>query len=300
MEKILWQEMADARRTGFVRAWHVFDSYRIQDGLIGPDPKSPSLARLYAPITHSELPNVLAKLHEGTDKDVLRFVESYGLLGYSELAPDSTGEPERYGDPLRWVRQHARTVRFIMDVWRLVQDEDESGLQSALAELSGLPTTVTFAAGRSITRRFFTLGPKHPDRDIFALTRYMVLSIINSNLEGIGPVVSEAETSLHLRFSYDALIQVIYYQLAVAVTGGRMQRCAAKDCKGLFIQHDPRQRFCPPWLGAKGESLCSLRERQRTLWERRRLATQQKKESTEATSARKAGGKRTAKKGTKR
>lgn len=268
MQPVEWPSVADARRIGFSGAWHVDSAYRIHEGLIEPVPQLVPPARVYAPITHSELPNVLAKLHDGTDDDVLRFVGSYGLLGFSELASRDTEKTQRHGDPLRWVRQHALNVRLIMSLWKLVQDADEGGLQRELAELSGPHVTVRLAAGATITRKRFMLGVAHPEPGPFALARLIVLSLINPNLAGIGPVLSEAGTGIQLGFTFRALLEVIYYQLAKAITGRRMERCAAKDCGGLFIQQDPRQRFCPLWLGVKGESLCSLRERQRTWRER--------------------------------
>lgn len=280
MEPVEWPRVADARRAGFSGAWPVDKDYCIRDGLIvpqpHPDPKVNTLSRLYAPTTHSELPNVLAKLHAGAEEDVLRFVGSYGLLGFFEIASQGAKEPSRYGDPLPWVRQHAKTVRLIMNLWRLLQNEDELGLQAELAAL-GTPPIVRFAAGEKIIRSTFMLGAECPEPWPFALARLIVRSIINRNLAGIGPVLSEIRTELQLGFSFRSLLDVIYYQLAKAVTGGQMQRCAAKDCGGLFIQQDPRQRFCPLWLGVKGESLCSLRERQRTWRERQAPQPTQKK-----------------------
>lgn len=271
-----WSRISDARRIGFTGLWPVDDAYRIREGLIVPTPSKPPGPRLYAPITHIELPNALAKLSTGTDEEVLRFVGSYGLLGFFELASQGAEGPQRYGDPLPWVRQHASTVRLIMNLWRLVQDADEEGLQTELAELGSPLGTVIFAAGAKIIRSRFMLGDERPEPATFALARNIVHSLINCNLAGIGPVLSQAGLDLQLGFSFRTLLDVIYYQLAVAVTGKRMQRCAAKDCGGLFIQHDPRQRFCPLWLGVKGESLCSLRERQRALRERRSHQSTQK------------------------
>ncbi|MBS0150713.1 MAG: CGNR zinc finger domain-containing protein [Nitrospira sp.] len=270
-----WSRVSDARRKGFSGLWPVEDTYRIRNGIIeAASGKSPG--QQYAPITHIELPNVLAKLYAGTDEEVLRFVGCYGLLGYFELASQGAEEPQRYGDPLPWVRQHALTVHLIMNLWRLVQDADEGGLQTELAKLGSPLVTIRFAEGAKIRRLPFTLGAERPEPWPFALARDIVSYLINRNLAGIGPVLSDVGPSLQLGFSFRSLIDVIYYQLAVAVTGQRMQRCAAKDCGGLFIQHDPRQRFCPLWRGVQGESPCSLRERQRALRERRSHQSTQK------------------------
>lgn len=301
MEPVEWSSVADARRTGFSGAWPVYKDYCIHDGIVEPvkppesklpesEPPKDMLSRLYAPTTHGELPNVLAKLHAGTDEDVLRFVRSYGLLGFYELASENGEEPHSLGDPLPWLTQHAKTVRLIMNLWRLVQDADEGGLRRELGKhallKSGSPI-VSFAVGPKVTRKRFILGAAHPKPEIFALTRDIVRSMINWNLAGIGPVLAEAETGLQIMFSFRSLLDVIYYQLATAVSGGRMQRCAAKDCGGLFIQHDPRQRFCPLWLGVQGESPCSLRERQRTYRVRQRALRERQQHGSKQLSRRK-------------
>jgi len=256
------QGIETARRAGLPRLWTVFASYRVRDGLV--EPASRETTRFYAPAAHSELLNAFSRLHDGTEEDILRFVGSYGLLGFWELTARNAQEPRRPGDPLRWIIQHAHTIRLVMDLWRLLQDGDEVELRRALAELSRPVTTVEFAAGPLVKRQPFLLGTVLRGPAPFALARDIVRTILNDNLAGIGPTLSERDQCLRLSFSFRALIDILYYQLATAVTGGRLQRCAAQGCSGLFVQHDPRQRFCPPWFDQKGESLCSLRERQRT------------------------------------
>jgi hypothetical protein len=63
-------------------------------------------------------------------------------------------------------------------------------------------------------------------------------------------------------FRFKALIQLIYWQLADWIDGGRLRQCA--ECQTYFFAEDGRQRFCPPPLGVD-ESRCARRARMRAL-----------------------------------
>src|SRR6266404_4809458 len=73
-------------------------NYAIEDGLLRPVRNgatvstyafwTPQGERRYYPITHPELPEQFARLSNGDEKEILRFVRIYGHLGY-ESAADS-------------------------------------------------------------------------------------------------------------------------------------------------------------------------------------------------------------------
>jgi hypothetical protein len=87
--------------------------------------------------------------------------------------------------------------------------------------------------------------------------------IINANLRGIYRYVSIDDSGKDRSFfGFSAPIEVVYWHLATVIDGGMVKRCEAQGCGGIFVQTDPRQRFCPKrWR--QRESSCAMRQRQR-------------------------------------
>ncbi len=87
----------------------------------------------------------------------------------------------------------------------------------------------------------------------------LLVSVINNNLKTVLPKLDLEQGGPQLRFTFSALVEVAYWQLANAYVGGWLKRCEA--CGGLFLQTDQRQQFCPK--GLRRESLCASRDRLR-------------------------------------
>jgi hypothetical protein len=89
----------------------------------------------------------------------------------------------------------------------------------------------------------------------------MLNKVINENISGVRRTLQiDANGNASSRFDCDSLIERIYWCLADTRECGRVYRCENEDCRALFIQTRPNQRFC---LKAKGEkeSKCSSRKR---------------------------------------
>lgn len=269
--KIVWGEAADGRGAGFPGLWRVAEDYVIQDRWLKEQGKD---ARLYFPAAHKELPSELAKLHEGDEKAVLDFARTYGALGYRCLVKDHT-LPN--GDPLTWIWAHAGTVRLCLRLLEGLQDKDTNHipnrdhLDNVLREIASPQwgqdaPKARIAAGGKIGEAYWGLAPQ--SRGEFEdLAATIFKDIVNKNLIGLSPrlVFNEQTNSWRQVFSFQALIQMVYWHLANYAAGGRLKRCEAEGCGSLFLQTDGRQRFCPPRLDAQAESPCAVRQRQRNL-----------------------------------
>jgi hypothetical protein len=88
-------------------------------------------------------------------------------------------------------------------------------------------------------------------------------TILNRNVSRIYRYVATDEKGKDRSFfGFHAVIDVVYWHLANLIDGGIVKRCEADRCDGLFIQSDPRQRYCPKRFRQQ-ESPCATRQRQR-------------------------------------
>ncbi len=242
-----------------------------QDVLIG----SGRICRWYAPFVHHEIPGELAKLRAADPSVVVDFAQSYGDLGFALLwQPDlaqihermERKEPLEFGDPLYWIDAHATGVSLCLAIThalgrktraatlrRLLSDFDQVGY--------GAAHRVTRLDVGDAERLYSTMLRRAPTAD--ELARFIRRQIINSNILGIHRYVGTDETGKERTFfKFVAPINVVYWHLANIIDGGIVKKCAAEGCGGMFIQTDPRQRYCPRrWR--QRESSCAMRQRQR-------------------------------------
>jgi hypothetical protein len=225
----------------------------------------------YAPSQYPELPQVLAQVHLA--QDALAFVRQYGLLGHDEMAPP---EKHRGGDPLDWFLCHAATVRLLLELTRALEQKDVDALEKCLnvggnhahvdippAEVDFLGESfawIRYAVRHEIVSQtgFGILG-----RDILTFARAVRRQIINANIRRVYSYLHEVEGDDIILEGINALIESVYQHVADIVTQHRkVRRCAAPDCRRLFVQRTKRQKFCPPDPRQK-DSRCAERVRGR-------------------------------------
>lgn len=263
------------RAAGFAGLWYVFESYTVRDGVLVSEGK---IARLSAPAVESSLPGELAKLSvlklrsEKFTDALVAFAARYGNLGYSALAPF---EKRCGGDPVYWVKAHARTVALALEVIVLLREVESArrpeergrarkNLRSYLEQRGLDPRRPpSFAIAVAIAdqvrhKLFFTAALLH---DPVSAAHQYLRSLINPNIREVALQLYEApQGKSQFFFHFRAMIEVVYWHLANALEGGKVRRCA--ECRLPFIATDRRQRFCPP-PGA-GRSRCASRFHIRT------------------------------------
>ena len=233
------------------------------------------IAHWYAPFVHEELAGEVAKLRLADEHQILGFATTYGELGFRSLvtygpgikSPEAlwrqathldrkTGKRSMGGDPLPWIRAHASGIYVCLAISNaLTSGLSTKRLRALLDSFYGMPYGDAVELGTIETARS---GQKPLDaaRDLRAL-------IINANLRRVHRYVSVDEKGKPRSFfGYSAPVDVVYWHLANLIDGGTVKRCEAEGCGGIFIQADPRQRYCPKrWR--QRESSCAMRQRQR-------------------------------------
>jgi hypothetical protein len=268
---------------GFATFVSVNEDYHIVWGQLRP--KSHAFARRYAPALHPEILAELAKLPRGDVDAVLRFARLYGTLGYQAFIPREVwarGDGIPIGDPLVWIWTHARTLLMCLELSHLLQEGDVASLRTYLqsmrltdqdkeawgaihaSESSSVrdnkpPIALVAIQGKIIVRGW--MWPGASDQDVKNLAREIRRRLINDNIAGIHRTLLDDGKKDGLFWKFKALIEMAYWHLANAVDGRRFKRCEADDCGALFVQTDPRQRYCPPLFGQKQESRCAVRHR---------------------------------------
>jgi CGNR zinc finger len=268
---------------GFATFVGVYEDYYIAAGQLRP--KSLTLVRRYAPARHPEILGELAKLPRGDVDALLRFARLYGTLGYQAFIPREVwarGDGIPVGDPLVWIWMHARTLLICLELSHLLQEGDVASLRTYLRSMrltdqdkeewgaihasasswvrdNKPPIALVAIQGRFTIREW--MGSVASDQDVKDLAREIRRSLINDNIAGIHRTLLDDGKKDSLFWEFKALIEMAYWHLANAVDGRRFQRCEADDCGALFVQTDPRQRYCPPLFGQKQESRCAVRRR---------------------------------------
>lgn len=249
------------------------------------------IAHWYAPFVHTEVPGELAKLRAANEQEILDFAATYGDLGFPSLSGSSgallwhavqiaakgagareavnrafrarmfhhdpqTRRQSMGGDPLPWIRGHATGIYICLTFTealnkRMRPNELEKLINSFNGSMYGRGDVVA------------QFGTAWRGETPVEMARHWRREIINSNLRGITRYVSLDDKGKDRSFfGYDAPVSVAYWHLANAIDGGIVKRCEANGCGGLFIQTDPRQRYCPKrWR--QRESSCAMRQRQR-------------------------------------
>lgn len=263
-----------SRGVGFPGLWRVAKEYVIVGGLLREERET---ERLYFPVSHRELPSEISKLKNGDEEAVIHFARDFGCFGYPKLIE---GHANTQGEPLKWIWAHADTIRLCLRLLEGLQDKNgnipnRELLEEVLGDLATPQSSpcAKVAYGAKVRSCLWSLGAASRG-EVENLAAMIVKDLINKNLKGISPYLffDESNNTWRQFFSYRALIQVAYWHLANYATGGRIARCEAEQCGALFLQTDGRQRFCPPRLSAKGESLCAIRQRQRKFQAGRNVA----------------------------
>jgi len=263
------QEVNEALGRGFYGVWHVLDTYELAS-LAGPGPEGThrvlfpngTIAKVYAPILHPELPSLFAKLHPGDEQAVINFARVYGHLTPGAVV---------HGDPLPWIWAHAATVRLCVQITHHLQADTVEGLDQYLRSLRGQwlddreywPCTQVAKQGDITTAgwpqpRYHTMQKReHAIRHIARLIRR---DVINWNIAGIHFVVQEIDGKDRSVFSCQSLIDMVYWHVANAINGQSVRRCANQRCGALFIQTRQGQQYCPArWRqnGRQKDSPCA-------------------------------------------
>lgn len=252
--------------------WSVHGHYRVvaSNFLQSVDPAVSE----YDPLTHRELVSDFAKLHEGDEKALVQFAQTWGLLGWSELAGPKRGGYA--GDPLPWIWGHLRNVHLVLELYEYLRRDDNEKLAQILGwrrayhaidgrltrvapkEEEGPLIAVMTPDGRSDHVKF---GWREPGSLIAPLlAEDIICTIINRNLQGQITYAVFPEPLRVVSYS-PAPLTAIYWHLARIVTEDHpLARC--EECDALFFVTHRRQRFCPPPPHYKG-SLCGAKARDR-------------------------------------
>lgn len=279
-------EILESRSRSFLGMWPVASDYAIRDGYIIEigDKKE-----WYLPMGRPELPGEFAKLATGSEEDVLQFVRRYGLLGYCQAFrfPEAISADKMRvydynapGDPLSWVFAHAKAVNLVMQLAKLLNKP--AGLKAFMGRLmverNGRPY-ISYV----LPKRGYHL-PSQVEEKIYETeeetARRIIAKILNSNLEGIQREIvveyvpaTEDEGKCVLgftsSFSFNNLLDCIYWLVADAVTAGKIRACLY--CGKPFIAPNDKTKYCPP-LQWETVSRCMNRAKQRRFWNEERLA----------------------------
>jgi hypothetical protein len=265
---------------GFTQFWPVYEDYAIVDGALCWQGKQ---KYSYAPMVHEEIPNQLAQLKRGDEADVLQFARTYGSLGYQKFLPPTGGVWKPIGDPLSWIWTHSETIRFCLEISKLLHEEDLDTLKDVICsqhvtlkdveefykphEVEEIEYVLYLLQQPSwgIRGKFPTMMVAERDKvrlawhglpngkclsdidDMAYHARLFRNSVINANIQGIDralPMGARSSIKDRSYWKFSALIQTAYWHLADTLDRGRIKRC--EECQAPFIQRDKRQRFCPP------------------------------------------------------
>jgi hypothetical protein len=221
----------------------------------------------YAPFVHTELPGELAKLREANAEQVLGFAKTYGCLGFAELNDDpynaiqydDDGAESSPGDPVPWIRAHASGAHLCLMVTEAIREKLPA--PRLRERLDGFADVLVGIRGDVEPVRInWDELPEGCTPELMA--RHLRREIVNSNLMEVDRYLGTDEDGQDRSYFRGPCISVVYWHIINAIDGGIVKRCEAQGCEGLFIQTDPRQRFCPKrWR--QEESTCAARQRQR-------------------------------------
>jgi len=255
--------------------------------------------RGYAPTLHRELPGLIAKLHHGSEEDIVKFASHYGPLGHFRLV----GLDDFLGvDPIPWLITHSRTLDFLLRAINMLSHNEPEDFDAILPLL--IPETddplflqpwVKWVAPETKQHPVFpqskdgrdlanlTNNKPHvswplvigcrgyievhhwmfagPRRNMADMIRMVVRDIVNTNISRlVYALAPEKNGHDQLAMQFSAMIEVAYWHVANTINGGRVAKCEAPGCGAVFIQEDGRQRFCPKGPNNK-ESPCAIRTR---------------------------------------
>lgn len=155
--------------------------------------------RTYAPTEHAELPGTIAKLHRGSETDIVNFASAYGPLGRPQLIR-GTGGDWVDGDPIPWVLTHSRTLDFVMRAANMLsRSKSERYVSAAPEDYTELLQTLAPPAAKPL---FYESWVKwvHPERP-----KYLLFS---------DPRNRKADVLLPTVTGYRGYIKVQYWNIA--------------------------------------------------------------------------------------
>lgn len=288
------QEVRAAQAHGFRRLWEIFESYVVKSQAVVRNEQhmtktgqlctvadtrkeeervilaQGSIARVYAPIMHPDLPNALAKIRCGDEVAARDFVQTYGLLGYERTVPPMG--PGRQGEPLSWIWTHAKAVLLCLRLTHLLQEGDIDGLEACLQSLRGphpfdshreyWPVLIGEAHWQMeyITWPLVYRTQDEKAQQLTIVAHNIRRTLINENIRRIHVEVHEENGQDQPFFVFNALYEMIYWHLADALGKNAVRRCAYPRCQALFIPKRANQAYCPPRWRQK-ESPCAVRHR---------------------------------------
>jgi hypothetical protein len=212
---------------------------------------------------------------------IVRFLKQFGTLGQVELQePLGMRRVEREGnvffasgDHIGWFLDHAQHVRTCLALIAALNasefsEERERGRkvlryieETRPRILSGplLIPTLQKTLHQVDHTTLWKPGDLEDDKARVLLREFLVpnLGMVE---RGYDPKTGRTV------FKFKVLLQLIYWQLADWIDGGRLRQCA--ECQTPFRAADGRQRFCPPPYGVN-ESRCARRARERARREKK-------------------------------
>jgi hypothetical protein len=203
--------------------------------------------------------------------ELLAFYRAFGFLAPTErLWPTKGGRRSvRSSESIAWALRHASNVQTIMALHGSRGDELD-GLLAALVDKRPVLARAwrgDLDLGERAVGWMTVPGPRESDplrrftpkrrqgESALAFSRRLIAELLNPNLAAVRRTYDPAQATAG--FEFDCLIDVVYWQLADALTVGDLRQCR---CGRLFFAQDARQRVCPP-LPPRRESACGVRFR---------------------------------------
>lgn len=239
------REEADiSRSAGSATMWICYEDYEVREGILNGIGRT---KRFYFPMADRGIPNIIYKLNPDNYDDLIDFARKYGGFGHWNLCEkqERTG-----GDPINWIKAHINGIRITFDLIEIIQSNNE---EKAYQYIDKLNENETYGENEKIvTNKWYSEGSS------LDLASYMVRDIINRNIKGIQKKLYQGKENTFVSFhKFNALIEVVYWQLLDAAVSGTFKRC--EECNAPV---NGNVRFCRPQYAEK-ESPCALRSRQR-------------------------------------
>ena len=223
------------------------------------------------PFDKPDLPNTFAKVNDA--KSALKFELKYAPLGYDSLLANP--KKGKSGDPLKWVLEHARFVRFALDLTQALAMENGPGAIRLLRDIVKYEDVIlpniqragdlTYPSGVT-TITTIVPAPKSESDALWSIPTILSF-FVNANTRNIKQElwINSKGRIMSIR-RFHALIEAIWSMVGDLAMKAQQEeekryfrRCIW--CNTPFLATDKREKFCPPILGK--ESLCGLKFRQR-------------------------------------
>jgi hypothetical protein len=161
------------------------------------------------------------------------------------------------GDPVKWVLAHSRTVALCLQLIGVLEEADRHAIAETVETTTSGPYAWRLGVGKLSTKFAQSTLETRPQLHA-GIARGWLRNFITDNIAGISRRMDMDAygTRLVSFFSFRAMIETVYWQLADKAESGGIRRCL--ECKRFFVARDKRQQYCPPFPGAS-RSRCSSR-----------------------------------------